>query len=158
MEKIRIIDLSVPIEPQFYNRLCVGCCVVTQKGELLLQQRDWEVPNFPGCLATFGGGIEIGETPMEALIRELNEELGAKVNASDVHSLGAITESVTNHKDLIYEFFWHDKAGTITGCYEGEARFYTNMEDIFAHPKVMEDVIWLLQECKRRGYLDNIII
>ena len=46
-------------------------------GEVLMQLRD-NKPHlkFPNCLSTFGGAIEKGETPRNAIIREVREELG----------------------------------------------------------------------------------
>ena len=51
--------------------------IYCEGGELLLQQRD-NTPNlpFPGAWNFFGGHIEEGELPKDALIRELTEELG----------------------------------------------------------------------------------
>ncbi len=47
-----------------------------KKGEILLQLRDNKstIP-YPDCWATFGGQIEKGETPEEAVIRETEEEI-----------------------------------------------------------------------------------
>lgn len=127
----------------------VECVILTQDRKILLQQRgnDWQ--RFPGYLANFGGQINHNETPIQALIRELHEELGAKVDVADVVSMGAITEAATNHCDLIYIYFWHDKNGTITGCYEGEALHFDNIQTIFNQPKVMDSVRWSLCECQR---------
>lgn len=136
-----------------FIRPCVSCLVLSGNGKIVLQQRDDDCQDFPGCLATFGGGIEPGETPMQALIRELREELGAAVKASDVVSLGVLTEAVTNHKELVYVYFFHDKFGTITGCYEGQAKYYNDSTEAENHPKIMDDVKWLLRECKKRRLL-----
>ncbi|MBD3355505.1 NUDIX domain-containing protein [Candidatus Woesearchaeota archaeon] len=42
---------------------------------VLIQHRDDDAPTLPGYWAFFGGGIEEGESPVEALIRETYEEL-----------------------------------------------------------------------------------
>jgi len=97
--------------------------------------------------------LNLGENPMQALVRELKEELGAQVQESDVISLGAITESATNYSELIYVYFWHDKHGTITGCYEGKAEYYDNCATAMMHPKIMDDVRWLLKQCQSRRFL-----
>jgi len=49
------------------------------KGEILLYLRD-NNPNipFPHHWDLFGGNIEAGENPEQALLRELNEEIGFK--------------------------------------------------------------------------------
>lgn len=152
-DRIRIVDLKHS-DKISYARRAVGCLVLTQDQKILLQYRPLNWRTHPGCLATFGGGIEPNETPLNALIRELKEELGAEVKAEEVVSLGAITESLTSHTELIYEYFWHDKAGTITGCYECEARYYDTIEEALSHPKIMDDVCWLLQVCKTDGLLN----
>ncbi len=148
---IQKIDLKDIDENNFSPRH-VGCIVLSHDNKIVLQQRDQDAYTFPNCLATFGGRIEESENPMDALVRELNEELGAKVDEKNVISLGTIIEHDGNNKTLIYVYFWQDKENTITGCYEGEARYYENKEAAFAHPKIMEDVKWLLFECDRRGF------
>lgn len=45
-------------------------------GEVLLQKKDMRYPWFPGKWCLFGGSIEDGESPLEAIQRELKEELG----------------------------------------------------------------------------------
>lgn len=151
-ELIRRIDFNT-INVNNFEQSYVSCLVLTFDHKILLQQRalDWE--HFPGYLSTFGGRIEINETPVQALIRELNEELGARVVESDMISFGALTEAATQHQDLIYEFFWHDTQNTITGCYEGEARYFENTIEVLKHPKIVDDVKWLLEECKIRKLL-----
>jgi 8-oxo-dGTP diphosphatase len=141
------------VDTKKFSRFCVGCLVLSQDNKIVLQRRDDDCPTFPGALATFGGGIEQGETPIQALVRELKEELGADVKASDVVNLGALTEAETNFNELVYVYFWHDKQGTITGCYEGKAKYYNDPAEVIKHRKVMNDVCWLLQECKKMKLL-----
>ncbi len=135
------------------TRRCVGCLVLSQDGKIVLQLRDIDCQSYPGHLATFGGGIESGESPLQALVRELKEELGAEVKTNDVISLGTFAENANKGVELEYIFFWHDKHGTITGCYEGKAKYYNDPITPQHHPRVMNDVRWLLQECEKRGLL-----
>ena len=44
-------------------------------GKVLFQHRTDDAPYFPGYWGLFGGGIEKGETPEEAIRREIIEEL-----------------------------------------------------------------------------------
>jgi 8-oxo-dGTP diphosphatase len=136
-----------------YKRRCVGCLVLRHDNKIVLQLRDSDAPTFPGHLATFGGSIDEGEKPIEALIRELKEELGADVSLRDVVELGAITEPETNYRDLVYIYFWHDIYGSIKGCYEGEAKYFNDSIIPQKYPKVMNDVIWVINECSKRGLL-----
>lgn len=139
------IQLSIANNSRFSN-LYVGCLILTNNNKFLLQQRgvDWE--RHPTALTTFGGKIELGETPEQALIRELEEELGAKVILNEVISLGTFTKNNSNYNELIYGYFWHDTKNTITGCYEGEAKHYENYTDALKHPKILDDARWLINE------------
>ena len=69
------IDLtpSKPLTPAD----AAAAIICTKNGRYLLQQRD-AIPTifYPGHWGCFGGALEPGETPLEALRRELNEELG----------------------------------------------------------------------------------
>jgi 8-oxo-dGTP diphosphatase len=62
-----------------YSRRAALFVLKNDKGELLLQLRDEEAPTAPGFWAFFGGGIEKGESPEEAVRREAEEELGIEL-------------------------------------------------------------------------------
>ena len=59
------------------GRRIAAALLVVETGRYLMQRRD-EFPTipFPGAWSCFGGAIESGETPQQALCRELVEELG----------------------------------------------------------------------------------
>lgn len=61
----------------------VGAILVTPDGRFLLQRRD-DVPHiwYPGCWGLFGGGIDPGESELDALRRELREEAGIAFDAA----------------------------------------------------------------------------
>lgn len=141
------LDL-IKVDEKSFKRCFVGCIVLTKDHKIMLQQRGSDGDNYPGYLSEFGGSIEANETPMQALIRELNEELGAIVHESDVVCLGAITEEITNHTELVYVYFWQDKDNSITGCYEGEAKYFDDVPEIIKNKKIMDSVRWLLSECQ----------
>jgi 8-oxo-dGTP diphosphatase len=150
----RLVDLTKEDEKSFECRF-VGCIILTKDNKIMLQQRGVDWNNYPGYLAEFGGRIEINEEPIQALIRKLHEELGAQVKERDVISLGAITEQMTEHTELIHVYFWHDKLGTISGCYEGEAKYFNTVETILKlqHVKMTDGLRWLLCVCEKRNLL-----
>ena len=63
-----------------------GLLIENAKGEILLQLRD-DKPGleYPNCWGTFGGQVEEGETPQEALIREIREELDYDVERPELY-------------------------------------------------------------------------
>lgn len=49
--------------------------LVDNEGRMLLQQRTYDAEIMPGYWAFFGGGVEKGETALDAVVREAKEEL-----------------------------------------------------------------------------------
>jgi len=150
---IQEINLTEATEDNF-NKRFVGAIILTHGNKFLLQKIVDARPFFPaGSLTTFGGKIEKNEAPISALIRELNEELGAKVNSEEAIYLGAITEEATGHTELIHAYFWHDKLDTITGCYEDEAQCFNYVQDILRNSNVTDDVKWMLGKCSNENLI-----
>ncbi|MEI7579887.1 MAG: NUDIX domain-containing protein [bacterium] len=55
----------------------------------------------------FGGGIEAGETPVMALIREVKEELELTINEKDLKFIGIYTDQPIPEKKIIrHAFLW----------------------------------------------------
>src|SRR3990167_2823410 len=128
-ESVKLVDLS-HIKLSDYKARYVGCLVLTNDHKILLQQRGHDFVTYPDYLCEFGGHIEEGEEPLQAVIRELKEELGASAQENEIVSLGAITD-----------------------CYEGTAKFFDHVESISTYPKITDGLRWMLRECQRRGFL-----
>lgn len=60
----------------------VAAIILDAAGRYLLQRRD-DIPGiwFPGHWGFFGGAMEPGESPREATVRELQEEIGITIAA-----------------------------------------------------------------------------
>lgn len=74
-----------------------GCHVVmtTPSGRTFIQQRSNNIIFAPGLVdVTLGGHVDTGETPEEAAIREIHEEMGVSV---DSHELDLIEVSKWNY-------------------------------------------------------------
>jgi 8-oxo-dGTP pyrophosphatase MutT (NUDIX family) len=66
------LDTATPLTPGD-----AVACIIVVDGEYLLQLRDMKHGIFfPGCWGCFGGNVDPGETEVDALVRELNEEIG----------------------------------------------------------------------------------
>ena len=75
------------------RRLSCGTVILNAAGELLLchvtGQRHWDLPK---------GGIEPGETPLQAALRETREETGLRLDPAELIDLGRL--AYTDKKDL----------------------------------------------------------
>lgn len=150
MDKIRLVPIE-NTDAKHYRKSFSDSIVLTHDHKILLQTRSWGP--FKGLLTPFGGHVEEGESALHAVIRELNEELGAQVRIEDVRFLGALTEDITQHQDLVNLHFWHDHNKTITGCYEGEPVAFSSADEALATERCMDHTQWALKECSKLGLL-----
>ncbi|WP_413380975.1 NUDIX hydrolase [Alkalihalobacillus sp. 1P02AB] len=66
-------------------------CFIKRKDEILLLNR--EKPQWMGAWNGVGGKIEVGEEPLESIIREMQEETGLLFEKEDVHYKGTLSWS-----------------------------------------------------------------
>lgn len=71
-----------------YIGVGVGAMIFNDKNELLLCKRGWAAKNERGCWECPGGSIEFGETMAQAIMREVQEELGIDIQLQ--HQLHAV--------------------------------------------------------------------
>lgn len=65
-------------------RLSVHAWIIDDNGNLLIQQRLATAHKFPNMWSNTGGAVDAGESSLDAVIRELDEELGIKVTPDDL--------------------------------------------------------------------------
>ncbi len=152
IKTIRKVELSDISSGKFSKHLA-DCVILTHDNKILMQQRPATWGTYAGALNIFGGHVEEGESVMQALIRELHEELGAQLYERDVIFIGAVSEEETNHTELVHIYFWKDANKTITGCYEAEDRRFDMLADVLAAPKLMDYARWALLEANARKLL-----
>jgi len=80
----------------------VGAIIKNTNNEYLLQQRDEHAPTFKHHWTLFGGQVEEGEKPEEALLRELEEEI--ELNPSAIESIELIQTNVNDNGVIQYIF------------------------------------------------------
>ncbi|MCU1490222.1 MAG: hypothetical protein JWM85_1627 [Acidimicrobiaceae bacterium] len=82
--------MAEPVDPPSRGVMTV---VLTPGGQLFLHHRD-DLPGvlYPGHWAGFGGSLEAGETPEDALIREMEEETGLVIAPGEATVVGEIID------------------------------------------------------------------
>jgi 8-oxo-dGTP pyrophosphatase MutT (NUDIX family) len=85
------------------------CILYTFSGRILLQHRTNDAFRLPGYWAFFGGGIEKGETPMEALIREIREELSYQVQNPNFLLAQKVRDGETDNTKYVFVEQYQDQ-------------------------------------------------
>ena len=65
-------------------RQSVHTWIMNSNGEFLIQKRTPNKRTFPNKWSQTGGGVNEGETTLEAALRECNEELGITINPDNM--------------------------------------------------------------------------
>lgn len=82
------------------------CWIIQPNGKLLLQLRSKEKSSGANQLGMSAGGhLETGETPMDG-VREIEEEIGLKVDFEDLSTLG-VSKSFTERTGYLNKEFVH---------------------------------------------------
>ena len=118
--------------------LVVAVVLIDRDGHVLLSQRPsgksmaglWEFP---------GGKVENGEVPEEALIRELNEELGIDTWSSCLAPLSFASHSYEDFHLLMPVFVCRKWVGSPTPM-EGQALKWVNRDKLKDYPMPPADI------------------
>lgn len=77
-------------------------------GKVLLQQRDPSKETFPGLWdVSVAGHMETGESPGNAAVREIEEEIGLRVEVKNLESIGVFPEEHLHPQGMIDREFHH---------------------------------------------------
>lgn len=86
----------------------VSLCVFYEKSQSLkvwVQRRTDDGP-YHGLLEFPGGGIEANETPLVACVREVQEEVGIRIEPKDHHFFGNYSRDLGEKVILLYIFLF----------------------------------------------------
>lgn len=133
------------------ERSYVGALLVDTNGKLIAQQRDDkpEITN-PGMVSLFGGTSHEGESPIETLRRELQEELELEVSSNNLLLQTVKHENGTNVACSIYLIEGVD-VDTLN-LHEGTGFAVGTPEELLGHP--VTDVTRQAIEAFTKKYVD----
>ena len=80
------------------------CWLINSKYEILLQKRSANRGKNPNKWSRTGGHVLIKENPLDALIREIKEELGITVNKRDIEFVKVYKSKEDNNHYFGYEY------------------------------------------------------
>ena len=113
MEWIDIVDENNQLTGQVEDRWVaydkglwkrtVSCWIMNEKGEVLLQKRTANKKLNPNKWAKTGGQIDSGETPEEAIIREVEEEIGIRIPKEQIKVVDIFKKNNKNPQ-FAYQF------------------------------------------------------
>jgi 8-oxo-dGTP pyrophosphatase MutT (NUDIX family) len=117
-------------------RAIAGVVLVDERGWLLLQERDEGAPVNPDQWSLVGGGVEEGETFVEAAVRELEEE--TEVTGVDLEPVDTLSylcdECDAWHEVELFLGFTHLTDADVT-CHEGR-------QIVFVDPRTVHTLRW----------------
>ena len=123
--------------------------IITCNGKLLLEKRrDCDLWGL------VGGGVKPRETPLQAIVREIHEELGLRVSADDFSKLAVYGEPgrIAAYRDgsiwrmviVVYELKLDTEPGIVLSSESKDMRFFTkdelsSIEIVVTHSDIVED-------------------
>ena len=144
MEKYELVDkngnktgkILTQIEARDINNIptgqyisVVGVVIINENNEILLQKRSKFKKINPSKWGICGGKVEIGETPLDAGIRETFEEIGIALNKSELKFL-----STAKNEKAHFTVYYVRKNVDINKCkiqeYELEELRYFKIEEL----------------------------
>ncbi|WP_438731686.1 8-oxo-dGTP diphosphatase MutT [Parasphingorhabdus sp. DH2-15] len=104
--------------------IVVALAMTRDDGRILLQKRP-EGSAMAGLWEFPGGKLEIGETPEQALVREIEEELGLAVKAENLSPVVFASEQLAKRHLLLLLYQCSDWEGEPKALHAEELRWVT---------------------------------
>lgn len=100
----RVEDRKVVDKESLWHRIATTW-IMNKKGEILLQKRAATKAKNPNIWGKTGGHVDSGETPEEAIIREVKEELGIVLDKDNIEELDIYKSKEPKNKYFGYNYF-----------------------------------------------------
>lgn len=125
----------------------VAVALTSETGSVLLQERP-QGKSMAGLWEFPGGKVDAGESPENALVRELKEELGLVVEAADLTPLTFVSHMVGERRMILLLYLCERWQGQEEGV-EGQLLRWVQPHEMDAMPMPPADVP-LVEFLKRR--------
>lgn len=103
--KIGIADRGVVHYFNLWHRE-IACWIINEKNEILMQRRSPLKKQHPNMLAITAGHIDLNESPINATLREIREELGIKdVKVDELIPIDIFKAKNINNYHFKYVYF-----------------------------------------------------
>ena len=119
--------------------LVVNAWIVNDKGEFLITQRSAN-KSHPLMWECTGGSALMGETSLQAAIREVNEELGLDVSGKDAIFIGESRRFYENCPDILHVWLFKDNS---------------DLNKVKIQVEEVNDVMWASRETILSLFNDN---
>lgn len=112
------------------NQIYRGVAIIIEnsEGEFLLHLRDENAPHMKNQWCLLGGGIESGENEFQAAIREIEEEIGIKINSENLKFFKKIILADGKSESYIFHAILDLKTDQISIGEGKEFRFFNKNE------------------------------
>ena len=128
------VFIEKPIE--FNSQLDVSACYLQYNGEYLFL-RNSPSKDYSGCWGLPGGKVEINESTIQCIVREVYEETGISIKESNVKPLGHIY--MRTMVDFTFYMFSYDldhKPDIVLSEKEHEASGWFTPDNVFDLPLI----------------------
>ena len=129
------------------TRITSGGALVDGAGRVLLGLRGYARTYYPGVWDMFGGHVEAGESPEQALVRELQEEIGVRAVAFELVATVDEPRPEKYGSGRHYAYLVREWEGTPTNVAtdEHEEIRWFRVEDLRALDLAVEEYLTLFQ-------------
>jgi 8-oxo-dGTP diphosphatase len=100
--------------------------LIHDSNRILLCRISKELPRWEGCWTLPGGGLNFGESPEDAVVREVEEETGLRIRLGSIAKIDSIYDTSGNedfhgiriiyYTDIVSGELRHEASGTTDYC------------------------------------------